>query len=347
MAHEIAKTATCRDAIAFVGQKPWHGLGQELTPGAPIEVWRREAGLDYEVLRTPVMFERPHFVDGMEAKEVAVMPGSDVLFRSDTGQPLSVVGKSYKIVQPGQVLVFFAELSEIGGFELETAGVLSDGKRVWGLAKVGDGAPIVGHDVVRPYVLFATSYDGTLATVAKFTAIRVVCHNTITMAVGRGAEGFGKTEADKHGAVSSMVRITHSAKVNTKDVRQRLGIVEDVYDRWLVNTRLLAEKSMNATEADKFVFNLLDSVTPAPSPGRTLPDVRTTKAYKRIMDLFDSSLIGADLTGGHNGWRMLNAVTEFVDHERGKSDDSRLAGAWFGVGEGMKNRAYDLLMEVA
>jgi phage/plasmid-like protein (TIGR03299 family) len=338
MAHEIDTTAG-RAAIAFVGQTPWHGLGQQLSPNQGIEIWRRESGLDYQVLRSPVRF------DNAITATTNTMPDRDVLYRSDTGAALSVVGKNYNVVQPDAILDFFHRLSDIGGFELEVAGALSGGRRVWGLAKVNDGAPIIGHDVVRPYVLFATSYDGTMATVAKMTAIRVVCNNTITMAVGRGSESNGKTESDtQNRAVSSLVRIPHSTKVDINDVRKRLGIVADVYERWLVETRLLAERAMDNNSAEAFVQRLIGSVTPSSSI-RATPPVTTMKSYQRIMQLFDGGLIGGDLTGGNNCWKMLNAVTEYVDYERGKSPDSRLDGAWFGAGDALKTKAYSMLAE--
>jgi len=341
MAHMIDET-TGKAAIAFVGQTPWHGLGQQLTPGQGIDVWRREAGLDYDVLRSPVLYG----IKDLAAK--MGFSGKDVLYRSDTGAALSVVGKNYNIVQPSDILEFFGRLSEIGGFDLEVAGALSDGKRVWGLAKVSDGAPVIGQDIVRPYVLFATSYDGTMATVAKFTAIRVVCHNTITMAIGainsETGMAYGKSEQDTEcKAVSSLVRITHSKKVDVEDVRQRLGIVADIYEKWMVQTRILAEQEMTIGAADKFLYKLIDSITPIPAAGRTVTNIRDMKSYKRIMDMFNGDLIGNDLTEGQTRWKMLNAVTEFVDHERGKSGDTRLSGAWFGVGEGIKNRAYQML----
>lgn len=347
MAHMIDET-TGKAAIAYVGEAPWHKLGQKLSVGAPIGVWRKEAGLDYTVARADVQFERINGVDlsldGVEvATEIATMPERKVLYRSDTGAPLSVVSKDYKVVQPGEVLDFFGKLAEIGGFELETAGALSDGKRIWGLARVNDGAPIIGQDVVRPYVLLATSYDGTMATTAKMTAIRVVCNNTITMAVG-GSEGLGKTEGDTEGkAVSSMVRIPHSNVFNADEVRMNLGIVANVWEKWLVNTRLMAERHMTIGCADTFVYRLMSSLQSAPRDGRPLPDIRKSKGYERIMNMFEGDLIGDDLTGGMNRWRMLNAVTEFVDHERGKSDNTRMASAWFGTGEGIKNRAYNML----
>lgn len=355
MAHMIDET-TGKPAIAFVGATPWHGLGQKLTAGADIETWRREAGLDYTVARAGVKFDRVLFDEVVDDQleeaptELTRMAGRGVLYRSDTGAPLSVVSDGYKIVQPGEVLDFFAKLAEIGGFDLETAGALSDGKRIWALAKVNDGAPVIGQDEVRPYVLLATSYDGTMATTAKMTAIRVVCNNTLTMSVGSTydpATGFaaGKAESDTEGrAVSSLVRIPHSKNFDADKVRLELGIVANVFERWLVEARILAERALNEQQAKNFVATLMDPLQPKERDGKPLPSVRETKGYQRIMDLYNGKdLIGADLSGGDNRWTMMNAVTQFVDHERGKSANTRLTGAWFGVGESIKNRAYQML----
>jgi hypothetical protein len=114
MAHEIDQT-TGRDAIAYVGKTPWHGLGQKLLPGMGIDVWLKEAGLNYDVLRSTVCYTSNN---GSDTK---MFKGRDVLYRSDTGAPLSVVSKGYKIVQPREILAFFGELSNIGGFDLEVA----------------------------------------------------------------------------------------------------------------------------------------------------------------------------------------------------------------------------------
>ena len=94
MAHLIAKTANGRDAMAFVGETPWHGLGQRLTRGATLEQWRTEAGLDWQAQTAPVEFVRS---DGSRV----TMGGKQVLYRSDTGAALSVMGDGYQIVQPG------------------------------------------------------------------------------------------------------------------------------------------------------------------------------------------------------------------------------------------------------
>ncbi|WP_051241955.1 DUF932 domain-containing protein [Azohydromonas australica] len=341
MAHLI-DTTTGQAAIAYVGEAPWHKLGQRLTAGADLETWRHEAGLAYTVQRTPVLFQRAH---AGASDRIEAMAGRDVLYRSDTGAPLSVVAKDYRVVQPGEVLEFFGKLADLGGFSLETAGVLAEGRRVWGLAKVSDGAPVIGHDVVRPYVLLATSYDGTMATVAKFTAVRVVCHNTLTMAAG--AAGLGQTEADKtEGAVVQCVRVPHVQKFDGEAVRQQLGIVASVWERWLVEARLLAEVAVSEAQADKFMADLLLSVQATPK-GKPVADVRASRGYKRLMGLFGGEQIGADLCGNANAWALLNAVTDYVDHERGRSDDTRMTSAWFGAGEGLKLKAWDAVREIA
>lgn len=356
MSHMIDQT-TGKDAIAYVGKTPWHGLGQELRPGASIDEWRDASGLNYVVERSPVLFNRHPTAAEIEesgsdtlADPQVMMHGRDVLYRTDTGAPLWVASKSYQIVQPTEVLDFFAKLSDIGGFELETAGVLSDGKRIWGLAKVNDGAPVVGQDVVRPYVLLATSYDGTLATTAKFTAVRVVCHNTLTMSVGSAnyETGMvaGKAEEDTQGrAVSSLVRIPHSTSFDADAVRKQLGIVSDVFERWLVESALLAEAKLDSSQFDRFLEQLLAPLQPKTVHGKPPKPVTEGRPFARIKSIYTDGLIGADLSGTDNRWAALNAVTQFVDYERGRTANSRLDGAWFGVGDAIKTRAFDLLVK--
>lgn len=339
MAHMI-DTTTGRAAMAYVGETPWHNLGQALTAGADLETWRREAGLAYTVERAPVQFQ------ATPDTPLLTMPDRDVLFRSDTGSALSVVSKGYHVVQPGEVLDFFGKLAEAGGFELETAGALSDGRRIWGLAKVNDGAPVVGHDVVRPYLLLATSYDGTMATTAKFTAIRVVCNNTLTMAAG-SAYGSQREHDTTEGNVVQCVRVNHSTKFNPDHVRRQLGIVINAWDRWLVEAKALSDVYVSEAQADSVVFDLLSSVQATPPKGQPLPDVRRGKGYRRIMDLFDGQQIGATLCGQKNAWALINACTQYVDWERGNTPDGRMSSAWFGAGDGLKSKAWDMVRDLA
>ena len=323
MAHMIDET-TGRAAIAYAGKTPWHGLGRQLSEGATIEQWTQEAGLGYRVETSDVQYSTPA-VTGLQ-----VWPDRKVLTRSDTGAPLAVVSKDYKVVQPGEVMDFFRKLTDIGGFEMETAGALSHGRRVWALARVGDGAPVVDGDLVKPYLLLGTSYDGTMATIAKFTAIRVVCNNTITPAVNSTAD-----ETDK-GYLKSSVRVLHSERFDADAVRLQLGIVANQFERFMVQSRQLAGVQLSAIDADLFVKELL-------KPYHTSSlRIEESRAYKRVMQLFNGASIGNELAGATR-WGMLNAVTQLVDHERGRSDNTRLESAWFGTGSALKNRALELL----
>jgi phage/plasmid-like protein (TIGR03299 family) len=320
---------TGRAAIAYAGQTPWHGLGQQLSEGADIDTWTREAGLGYSVQACDVQYETPA-VTGLQS-----WPERKVLTRSDTGAPLAVVSKDYRVVQPAEVMDFFRKLTDIGGFQMETAGALSHGRRVWALARVGDGAPVVDGDLVKPYLLLGTSYDGTMATIAKFTAIRVVCNNTITPAVNGRAD-----ETDK-GYLKSSVRVLHSAQFDADAVRLQLGIVADQFERFIVQSRQLARIDMTFSDADLFVKELLKPYH------QSALEITDTKAYKRVIELWQGRAIGSDILSASkvsgSRWAMLNAVTQLVDHERGRSDNTRLESAWFGTGAALKNRALELL----
>ena len=323
MSHEL-DFSNAQANFAHVGDKAWHGLGQQLEAGQPLEVWAKAAGLSHTVERSMVQY--------LAGKYGVMTPhiGRDVLYRSDTHAPLGVVGKDYKVVQPSDVLDFFAKLAENNNFELETAGSLSNGKRIWAMAKVNDGATVVGQDVVKPYVLLATSYDGTLATTARFTSVRVVCSNTL----GFAAEEGGDT-----------IKINHSKEFSAKDTALDLGIAFNSFDKFLINSRRLAAREVNSTFAVEFLKLLL----PASVRTTTVNGIKTkeavpvenTKAFQSIMALFNGQALGSDLPeASGSAWALLNAVTEHVDHGLNQN------AAWFGYGNAIKNKARDLLMDV-
>lgn len=109
-----------------------------------------------------------------------------VLYRSDTHAPLSVVSQRFQEVQPKEILEFYRDLTEQSGFELETAGVLKGGKKFWALARTGQTSMLKGKDVSNGYMLLATHVMER--TTAQFTSIRVVCNNTLAIALKRSEQ---------------------------------------------------------------------------------------------------------------------------------------------------------------
>lgn len=336
MAHMIDST-TGRNAIAFVGETPWHGLGQQLQAGADIDTWQREAGLLWTAETAPVQFT---VGDGEYT-----MKNRRVLYRSDTRHPLSVVSNRYQPVQPRQVLEFFDKLAKAGGYELETAGSLGEGQRVWALAKVGDGANVIGQDRVLPYLLLATSYDGTMATTARFTAIRVVCHNTITAALRVPARDAKGSVVDGKVNVVSCVTVPHSTEFDPAAVRDRLGIVTGAFAQFLSDASELAEKGVNDKQVDDVIRALIEPrFNPPKGMVVTSDTVRQSKAFQNVLGLFKADSVDNRLSGGANAWTLLNAVTRYVDHDRGRNRDTGLKSAWFGDGDAMKTEAKELLL---
>lgn len=325
MAHEIETSlVTGKSEIAFVGKKPWHGLGQELTKDAPIDVWRTEAGLVWEAKTAPVVYLTPMSDSYSEARE---FKGKNVLYRSDTGASLGVVSDRYKPHQPDEILQFFDTLVRSAGFSLEVAGAIKGGKRIWALANTNREACVFGDDVVKGYLLLSTSFDGTTATVGQFTSIRVVCNNTLSMADSEAAP--------------SRVSIRHGSSFNPSMMRNRLGLVVGGFDGMMDKYRYLANSSVNSAYVSNFLMKLFP-------PALQMEDETVlvhSRGYGKVMDLFEGKGMGANLAGTRGTkWGLLNAVSQWVDHERGHNADTRLTNAWFGEGSRLKSEAENILL---
>lgn len=321
MAHLIEK-------MAYVGEAPWHQLGNELPPKQPLEVWAERAGMNWEIRETPVRYASEE--EGDDAAMLA-FEEQKVLFRSDTKRPLSVVSGRYQVVQPRAVLEFYRDLTEISGFELETAGVLKEGKKFWALARIGKEAALKGGDLLKGYLLLATSCDGTLATTATPTTVRVVCNNTLTMALD------GATAA---------VKVPHSTAFDAQAVKSKLGIAVSHWDGFMYRMKTLAERKVKTQESAHFFRKVLGVPEGDPRPDQVVANER---ALKRVQELFEGHGHGAQLAAAKGTlWGCLNAITEYVDHERrARTQEYRLDSAWFGQGAALKQRALDLALQLA
>jgi len=308
--------------MAYVGETPWHGLGNQLARKQPIEVWARQAGMNWQIEEAPVSFIAGH---AGTLGAIHSFPEQKVLYRSDTKAPLSVVSNRYQTVQPREILEFYRDLTEAGGFELETAGVLKEGRKLWALAKTGQQTVLKGGDTVQGYLLLATACDGTLATTAQFTSVRVVCNNTLAVALDDG---------------TGAIKVPHRTQFNPQAVKQQLGIAVSSWDSFMVRMRALSERKVRPTQAHDFFRRLLDMPNLATTEAKPQPNDRALRA---IQALYDGKGMGADLpSASGTAWGLVNAVTQYADHERrARSADHRLDSAWFGVGANLKQRAWD------
>ena len=336
MAHQL-------EQMAYVGQTPWHGLGNQLSPNQSIEVWAQQAGMDWQIESSNVSY----MAENHKGQNL-ILPHDEqrVLYRSDTHAPLSVVSQRYQEVQPKQILEFYRDLTEQSGFELETAGVLKGGKKFWALARTGQSTALKGKDVSNGYILLATACDGTLATTAQFTSIRVVCNNTLAIAL-KGQD-----------ANRGVVKVPHSTKFDADKIKQQLGISVRAWDEHMYQMKQLSQRKVTQQEAAAYfdaVFNNTSlsiaeqderfiqyyrQVANSADANKTEPNGR---AMSKVMTMFNGHGRGAELSSNKDtAYGLLCSITEFADHERrAMSQDHRLDSAWFGAGAGLKQRGLE------
>lgn len=315
-------------SMAYTGETPWHQLGYQLPAKQPISVWAEKAGMDWNICETPV-----RYMTEQAGSLGSIMSFDDqkVLYLSDTKAPLSVVSGRYQVVQPKAVLEFYRDLTEVSGFELETAGVLKEGKKFWALARTGKEATLKGNDLVKGYILLATSCDGTLATTATPTTVRVVCNNTLSIALN---------------GASSAIKVPHSTSFDAQTVKKQLGIAVSQWDSFMYRMKTLSERKVKSHEAMNYFLKVLCQTDAPANPATGLVNER---ALKKVQAMYEGQGHGADLASASGtAWGLLNAVTEFVDHERkARSQDYRMDSAWFGQGANLKQRALGHALQLA
>lgn len=314
MAHMLDMSNN-RANMAYVGEKPWHGLGSELDGGASLDQWRVAAGLDWTAEMTDVHFKRGG---------VFIKGDSKIIYRSDTGGELGISSERYRIVQPAQVMEFFRDLTEDNGMTMETAGSLEGGKRIWALARTGESFRLMGQDEVKGYVLLATSFDGSMATQAQFTSIRVVCHNTLTVA----------TKSDAKGAI----RIPHSTDFDGHKVKLDMGLLAGAWQDFQSNAETLSERRVSSREQVDFILALMSSDEELKNPD--LISSRKRNIVADILARAQGGAMGSQYRAAQGtAWGLLNAVTEYVDHVQGNSTETRFKSAQFGQGAQLKRQA--------
>lgn len=309
-------------SMAYVNETPWHGLGNQLTPGQPIEVWAQRAGMNWRIESADVRYVASN--EGLGS--IHAFPDQKVLYRSDSKLPLSVVSRRFQVVQPADILEFYRDLTEAGGFELETAGVLKEGRKLWALARTGQSVCLKGRDRVNGYLLLATACDGTLATTAQFTSVRVVCNNTLQIALG-----------DSTGAV----KVPHRSQFDPQAVKRQLGIAISSWDGFMARMKAMTECKVKDDAVESFLKRILAyPVNPGITGSTTAVNER---ALKSVQELYAGRGKGADMaSAAGTAWGLLNSVTEFVDHHRrARSADHRLDAAWFGQGATLKQKAWE------
>jgi phage/plasmid-like protein (TIGR03299 family) len=325
MPHNLA-TKDGKTSMVYYGEPPWHRLGQCLDNPATAEEAIVSAGLDYEVQLTALAT-----VDGLD------VPQGKAVVRYDTQDVLGVVGNNFVPVQNRQAFGFLDAIVGEGKLRYHTAGALGKGEKIWLLAKLPDQIRVKNSgDVVDKFLLLANAHDGSAALRVLFTPVRVVCQNTLSMAL-RQAE---------HQGVS--IRHEGDLAAKLKQAQEVLGFAHRFYDDAQAKIDMLASHYPTPVHLKQYFESLY------PDPEEPKSNARAKNIREELHRLFETG-IGHDDPGiKGTSWTAFNAVTEYVDHHRsshGKYDSNRLSrrldSLWFGSGARLKQKAWDLALQMA
>lgn len=323
MSHEL-EIINGQAQMAYVGEKPWHGLGVKLDEGVTPQQMMKAAGLNWGVVKAPQFIQ----LQSADGKTRYQETEQRALVRTSDNKILDYVSGDWNPVQNETAFEFFNDFVQAGEMMMDTAGSLHDGKVVWALAKVGESFDIFGGDVTENYLLFSNPHKFGQSIDIRMTPIRVVCNNTITMALGSKS--------------TRMFRQTHRIEFDADKAKLAIGVAADKLAKYKEAAVMLGSKRAEEDQVIEFMSELFPvySYKKDHVPTKTMSD-----NANRALDLI-AKQPGANFREG-SWWQAFCAVTYMVDHELGRSQDTRLSSAWFGTGADKKIQALNNAVKLA
>ena len=316
MAHELEMVGD-KALMAYTGAVPWHGLGTKVPADLTPEQMLDAAGLNWEVEKIPAFAD----IAGIQTPI-----GQSALVRKSDNKMLDVVSDDWNPVQNQTAFEFFDEYVRAGDMEMNTAGSLKGGQIVWGLAKIKESFELFKGDQIDAYLLFSNFHKYGFSTDVRFTPIRVVCNNTLTLSL--------------NSKVERMVKISHRKQFNPGNVKEMLGIATDKLTKYKEMAAFLGSKKAKGEDIVEYFCRVF------PVTGSN--ENKTKEISKNAQIAIDilHTQPGAEFAEG-TWWQPFNAVTYLTDHLAGRSADTRLTSSWYGSNKNLKTKALELAVEMA
>jgi len=305
------------ETMAYAGEVPWHGLGTKVPADLTPEQMLEAAGLDWEVEKVDLTYG-----------DNQIVPGKKGLVRSSDGKDLDTIGDDWNPLQNRDAFEFFNDFVQAGDMEMHTAGSLEDGRRTWALAKVKDAFELFKGDVTENYLLFSNPHKYGMSIDVRMTPIRVVCNNTITMAL--------------NGVSDQMVKIHHRNEFDANLVKEMLGVAKEKLETYKEAAQFLGSKKFT----NDSIVEYFNGLFPASKIDEDKPLAdQISRTAKQAIETLDTQP-GAEFGAG-TWWQAFNTVTYMTDHTLGRSADTRLKSAWFGINRKRKIAALETAIEFA
>lgn len=357
MSHEL-EIVDGKARMVYNGDVPWHALGTDvtglqLTPQQMLE----KSGNDWTVEKIPSYATIRQLIDNQaeidkviganekqkrkdrikavpelvkEWKVQKVQMKATALVRNTDGKVLDEVTDDWEPVQNHEAMEFFNEFVAAGDMEMETVGSLKGGQVVWGLAKINESFELFKGDRTDGYLLFSNFHKYGHSTTVMLTPIRVVCNNTLTMALGS--------------KVDEMVKYSHRRKFNPEEAKEMIGISKATLAAYKDKAAFLGSKKAKDEDIVEYLKRIMPGSVKTDQKGKAPADTLARNA-KTVYDYIDVQP-GHQYAAG-SWWQPFNAVTFFLDHEISRTQDQRMKQAWYGTHRTMKLKALDLALEYA
>ena len=341
MAHNV-------ETMAWVNDVPWHGLGVKVDSNLTPLQMQEAAQLDWTVSKRP-----SYTIDAPEwSEDVGIMqtPNTFHIVRDSDNTVLSHCGRDYIPIQNEDVFKFFKRFTEAGHMTMETAGSLKNGGEIWGLAKISEDFELAGDDLIKGYLLINQPHIVGKSMTIKLTPIRVVCNNTLTMALqDSGTASF---------------RMPHVREFGTDVIQaaeEALGLSAQAMTEFRTNSTLLSKAKAKHSDVLDYVAEIYQPHMIAEyrneqllresgkAIGEQAPLIeRLNKFPSLVVDALEQSP-GANLKSARGTWwGALNAVTYVEDHLReSQIEGNALHSAWFGAAANRKSKALSLALQRA
>jgi len=318
--------------IAYVGEVPWHGLGKPVSSTVRAAEMIRVAGLDWRVEKRPARgyppIKRKGKKDSYARYEIVRVPpvGSN-----EQEVMLGMVTARYQPLQNVDAFSFFDPIVDQKTATFETAGALGAGERIWVLAKMPEVIEVVRGDECAKYLLLSNTHSGQGAVIVKFTAIRVVCQNTLLWALKDGQTAF---------------RVQHSRNMSVR-LAEVNDLIKAITAAYIEAAEVFAYIAKKPLKNEEMLNDYLDRLYPRTEAQRREKKQPPKWVYvKRLLDETpDLQMPGVKGTL----WAAYNAITRFEDYrqQRDEAPDHRLDRVWFGKGADLKVKALNEALRLA
>lgn len=332
MAHEIEFRADrSKWSFAFTGDRSaiWHRHGQQLLQGTTVADWKHQSGQDFEV-------EKVDLAEAMGHKGDWLANFTHAVRRTDNQTVLTLCSAEWRPAQNDDAYAFLAPLVEAGFCTINTAGTLFDGRRCFVLAKTNEGFTLPGGDATEGYLLAQISHEYGIADLVVPTAVRVVCNNTLQMALQRK----NKEQMDAGKFIHREKTSFSVDKANALIAAYRAGLGEYAEKAKFLATRVATPEQTRAYVQKVFKLEDLKEGAKEEIEKRRVANERILKTLLETVETQPGAKPGF-------WWGNLHAVTYHEDHGRFNGRDETLATKFQGASAERKKTALRIAMEMA